>query len=847
MINNFLEISEWFSRNHRELYRNGLGLLGGEPNTLLPETWDQSSLRILIARLSPYFEVTQGITHSYLFQLCKTVKGVFVDLAYFPTSHDEKIMRKSGIPLLTGTTTKRPASDFDIIAISNSVLQELINFPAFLEGSGIELSQIRRQEKNQPFILLGGSNAYCTSILHGPISSDISETGLVDGVIIGDGDYALPQFLNSFIQAQNIPMKQKLLRFANEVPGFYAPSFYHQRFDDHGKLISISTIENSPFPVKAARKPQNDNLIFECGPIFYDENTAGISHLLLSNGCPFFCSFCKESWEQKPYRENHFEALIEKSSLLKANLGLHEVNLMTFNANTFSKLDQVLYSLERNYFRVSMKSQRFDAIAKSPAILDREIASGKKTFTCAMEGISQKIRCYLNKNLDENTILDSFKILFSKSIRQMKVFVIISGLEDISDFEEFSSFLSKLKVILNNFRGKPIITFSLSGLFQPPFTPLQFAPFSHNYPKILETIFNKSIDIIKKNGFEARISAGPWDAALSRLIAFADRRSTPILVEASLNKGFRYFGEIEKPLFEFWNEAIKNKNLFSTFHAKQFSEETVFPWDDITIGIPKKFLFESYKKVSELKEIKPCISSPLGTSSCVGCQACPDTFNRIFLNKLSPPSFLKSAMGAGNQGKPLLYRLEANIPPKWAFTGNNFLFAALARMIMLGKPSWVPFFLKFEDGIERNGTSGFFSCDFTIKKMAERIEPEKDIPEMNKHGQGLEIRKIYAAKESIKDLHPQLLMKIASPNPPDRRIDITLGKYKIKHQKRWIKDTLIWEIASGYAKKEGFSQIKWTKDSLFFSIEICANPTPQIMENLCDGETRELQIIDWRK
>lgn len=61
-------------------------------------------------------------------------------MAFLPPERDEKLLLDAAVPLLTGTTSKMPAGAFDVIAISNSVLQELINLPAMLQFSGLPLT-----------------------------------------------------------------------------------------------------------------------------------------------------------------------------------------------------------------------------------------------------------------------------------------------------------------------------------------------------------------------------------------------------------------------------------------------------------------------------------------------------------------------------------------------------------------------------------------------------------------------------------------------------------------------------------------------------------------------------------
>lgn len=546
-------ILAWYEENRRSLSGHGLWLLGGEPNTHDPAGFAAARLRVLIVRLSEYTEVAAGITHSYLHQMAAAVDGVFADLAYLPPAPDEKRMRQAGIPLLVGTGSKRPATEFEVVAVSNSVVQELVNLPALLAHSGIPLSREARTEAGGPFVLLGGSNSSVGSVLHGATGDPAGGEGLIDGVIVGDGEGAFPRFLEVMRNMPGAARGEVLARLRKEVPGFYDPAAYRPEYAS-GRLVRIVPAAGAPFPVRANRAdPTRPETGFVQGPIFYHEGTAGASHVLVTAGCPFFCSFCKESWEQKPYRERPVEAVAADALRLKANLGLSEIAPMTFNLNTFAGLLPMLATLDGWFDRVALKSQRFDAIARDPSLLERQLEAGKRTYTCAMEGISDRLRTLLQKNLPEAVLRKGFQELFRRNIRQMKVFVIVTGWEEEEDFAEFGGLLEGLKKQMENLRGKPQLTFSFAVLFRPPRTPLQTMPRSGGEAR-LAALLTRALAVTRQAGFEARVSAGPLEALVSEWLSFGDRRDTAVLVEASVNRGFRYRGECSPDLWGFLQE-----------------------------------------------------------------------------------------------------------------------------------------------------------------------------------------------------------------------------------------------------------------------------------------------------
>ena len=114
--------------------------------------------------------------------------------------------------------------------------------------------------------------------------------------------------------------------------------------------------------------------------------------------------------------------------------------------------------LGSHFDRVAIKSQRFDAVVNAPELLDLQFDAGKRTYTCAMEGISDRLRMFLQKNLDEPTILRGIDLLMQRNMRQLKVFLILTGYEEKADFDEFRAFLDKIGSKTQSGKNKPHIS-----------------------------------------------------------------------------------------------------------------------------------------------------------------------------------------------------------------------------------------------------------------------------------------------------------------------------------------------------------------------------------------------------
>lgn len=813
-------IRQWFACNRSRLSGRGNWFQGSEPNTMPAAAAESAAVRVLIARLSAYADVARGITHSFLYQLAASVPGCFADMAFFPGDADEKLFRSHDIPLWTGTTTKMPAAEFDIVAISNSVLQELVNLPAALHYSGISLHEKERIEKKSPLVIIGGSNSYNLSILH-----QIDGAGLVDAVIVGDGEEAFTALLRLVIDNRHLPRFELLELLADKVPGFYRPGRFVQRFSPDGKLAAVELKAGKA--VKAARA-EVDAPIFSGGPLLYDEEAAGASHLLITNGCPSFCSFCKESWEQKPYREKGYDRVLEAALQLKARMGLSEVALMSFNATTYTHVFGLVRELDRVFARVSLKSQRFDTVFNAPELLELQFDAGKRTFTCAMEGISDRLRALLQKNLDEKMILDGIARLVQLNMRSLKVFLILTGYESEADVEEFTAFLEKIKHLFSEAQGRANVVFSFACLFRPPHTPLQFAG-PRQSRREFDAMLLRLVALIEKSGFSARISAGPADAIVSEFIAYADRRYLPLLIAASVNADFRYRGEVPLALLNYFEEETRKAKL--PFPAPGGTgPEAVFPWDDIDTGIDKTFLFNNFCRLENGSEMTACIAKPFGCGVCNGCGACRSADEIKRVTGCGPVAALAPSLP--HRPRPVNVRLRFVIPRIWTWCGPQFIRAALARRFMLDNPALVQDFIRVSRVEPELFGWGDAAAEIELSARPEKLEfsasdLENDI--------GI-IAEVDRRCQWPAGLWPLVLAAEITDPEPDfaRSIDAILQRYRLKHQKVRNQTVISWAVNKGEARSSGITRLNFNEQTGEFRLELQKMPDLHLL-NLFTG------------
>ncbi|HHT9128927.1 MAG TPA: B12-binding domain-containing radical SAM protein [Candidatus Wujingus californicus] len=756
------EIRQWYEINYHLLSLNGLWLKGGEPNTMDPVLFSQAKVRFLICRLSTYRDVSTSISHSLVAQIAQEVDGVFTDFAFLPPPRDMDIMISSEIPLWVGATTKEPPSSFDVLGISNSVVLELLNLPKLLHFSGIPLFKNERTSRPDiPLIILGGANAAVTSVLHGPLKQQGlgDNYGLVDAVIVGEGEYSIKQFLEIVKKGKSGGLtKAEILNACHgKVDGFYEPDKYEHRYKTvvHNLPEKQEITEHTPpasppsqggegevknslldeevlaeiipretyvsCPVKGAIVFDLDNVrTLESGPIWYETDSVGTGCLQISNGCPCFCSFCAESWERKPYRERSLSNLLKALEIAKAQQGLDTVNLLSFNFNTHAELYPIILSFFKKIANLSLKSQRFDLLSTDRFLAEVQQIIGKTTISCGMEGISERLRRYLHKNLTEAQIYKACEFLFERGIRELKIFLISTGLEQQEDFSEFRRFVKRLADLKSMSDSKVRIIFSLTPLYYPPHTPLQF----HACLTAIEEKGNtrKEIErICKLNNMEFRESASHGETWLMQLLAMGDRRLTQALIYSSIKDGFTYYNTVSEHIIKNWRGYLEKLGLSEEMYFREKDKDCVFPWDDIDLGISKRFLWEEYKRSIIFTEREYCLGRPHLEAQCLGCGACPSTthINNITKHKISEPFLLEEITQiAENKRQTCTLKVVVEIDPSIRMVPKRYIGVIVARALMLTIPEIIPHYHSVSGHLRDFITTSDFTSGINIYNLA---------------------------------------------------------------------------------------------------------------------------------
>jgi radical SAM superfamily enzyme YgiQ (UPF0313 family) len=594
----------WYDDNYANLSGHGIWLRGQELNRLPIERYDSATLKVLLVRLSTYFDTGYSFTHQILYQIAARLPGVFPDLGFLPPPADAKIFDAHNVPWLLGTHTKFGPQGFDLIGISNSIVQELINIPSLLSKSGIPLSKHERLARpDLPLLIMGGANALYSSVLW-------NKDPMIDGIFVGESDVGIRNIF-SLVQTEKESgaNKSEILDKLESINGFFQP--------DKPRSTRKFFIPNL-----------GESESLESAPVYYLAEQVGSSHLQISEGCPCFCSFCAESWDRKPYRERRADKLKETARKLKAGMGLDEIDIYSFNFNMHSDFYEVLWDLVPLFRRIGLKSQRFDLLAHDPAMIEFQHTIEKASITCGLEGISPRLRKYLHKNLENEQLHDSLTAIFKSKARELKVFLIATGLEEEQDFVALDDLLEHMREIHSLAVAGTRVICSMTPLVRFPWTPLEFenAPPMEKYERIIHEVRNR----VEKAGFQFRESAclpEYWTSQV--LVRAADERIGQAMLATVQKTGFVYYRDVSEQFRAEFERTLSASGITTDelLRGHSLEESKTKPWSLIETGVRREFLWAEVERARAYKEIDYCLGRSWVKSECFRCGGCPTKFH----------------------------------------------------------------------------------------------------------------------------------------------------------------------------------------------------------------------------
>ncbi len=539
------------------------------------------------------------------------------DRSYAPWVDLEALMREHDVPLFS-VEHHTPCGEFDVLAFNLSAELTYTNLLNCIDLAGLPVRAAQR-DRSHPLVMAGGHCTYNPEPL----------ADFLDVVVLGDGEEVVGEITEILARFKTRPeaSKVEILAELATIESVYVPSLYEVTYDgpkvsgirplsphapDEVEKRTIADLADWPYP-KEQLVPLTE--------VVHDRLNVEVFR-----GCTRGCRFCQAGMITRPVRERPADQVRTMVANGLERTGYDEVTLTSLSTADFSGIESVVSDIMDESeadsggdagcgpISVSLPSLRVDAFGVGIAAqLQRAKRSG---LTFAPEAGSWRMRQIINKLIREEDLYEAVEAAYSKGWSRVKLYFLI-GLPSETDEDTLAiAQLAKNCVDIGKRHSKRAsVTVSVGGFVPKPFTPFQW--FGQNTSDELQRKVNLLRDATKKmKGVNLK-----WHdpkATLAEGIASRGDRRIGAVVEQVWRNGGTFQEWSEHFDLDLWLTAMADNGLsVDDFVYRHRTEAEHLPWDHISAGLHKDFLWQDWQDALAEVGLEDCRWTP-----CYDCGAC---------------------------------------------------------------------------------------------------------------------------------------------------------------------------------------------------------------------------------
>ena len=542
-----------------------------------------------------------------LYEILNERGDAAAERAYAPWTDLEAELRAHDLPLFS-VDTHKPATEFDLLAFN---LSAELTYTNLLNCVDLSRTPVRAADRGpeHPLVCAGGHCTYNPE----PIAD------FLDFVVLGDGEEVVSEITEVVGEWKRSgrSSRAEVLRALARIEGVYVPSPYEVTYAD-GRLSAV-TPSSDEVPALVAKRtiadlaewPYPKNQLVPVTEVVHDRLNVEVFR-----GCTRGCRFCQAGMITRPVRERPADQVRTMVSEGLKRTGYDEVALTSLSTADFSGIADVVGDIMgfADNVSVSLPSLRVDAFTVGIAAQLQNARRAGLTF--APEAGTWRMRQVINKLIREEDLYAAVRSAYSQGWRRMKLYF-LTGLPTETDEDTLgiATLARNCVAIGREYHRGASVTVSVGGFVPKPFTPFQW--FGQNTrEELLRKVFLLRDELRKDHGVKLKWH-DPKASVAEGLVSRGDRRMGAVIEEV-----WRHGGTFQEWSEHFdlrlWTDALERAGMTVEDHVyRHRTEDEVLPWDHLSAGLHKDFLWQDWRDALEEVGLEDCRWTP-----CYDCGAC---------------------------------------------------------------------------------------------------------------------------------------------------------------------------------------------------------------------------------